>query len=80
MNGNFNKKYDAVVWEYDDDALQTWKDGKTGYPFVDAGMRQLAQEGWMHNRLRMCGKTGFFSKSPVLKLSESMVHVQLQCS
>lgn len=33
--------------------LQAWKDGRTGYPFVDAGMRQLKAEGWMHNRVRM---------------------------
>lgn len=65
MNRNFNTKYDGVVWEYDDDSLQAWKDGKTGYPFVDAGMRQLAAEGWMHNRLRMCGQ------SLLLKIVES---------
>jgi deoxyribodipyrimidine photo-lyase len=33
--------------------LQAWKEGRTGYPFVDAGMRQMLQEGWMHNRVRM---------------------------
>lgn len=38
----------------DDDAMfEAWRQGRTGYPFVDAGMRQLAAEGWMHNRLRM---------------------------
>lgn len=41
--------------EYDDapDLVQAWKDGRTGYPIVDAGMRQLLEEGWMHNRVRM---------------------------
>ncbi|HEX2892640.1 MAG TPA: deoxyribodipyrimidine photo-lyase [Marmoricola sp.] len=40
---------------YDDpgDALDAWRDGRTGYPLVDAGMRQLLHEGWMHNRVRM---------------------------
>jgi deoxyribodipyrimidine photo-lyase len=41
--------------EYDDDAelMESWKQGRTGYPIVDAGMRQLLHEGWMHNRVRM---------------------------
>ncbi|MEZ5094042.1 deoxyribodipyrimidine photo-lyase [Nocardioides sp.] len=41
--------------DYDDpgEQLQAWKDGRTGYPIVDAGMRQLARTGWMHNRVRM---------------------------
>ncbi len=37
----------------DPDALAVWKEGRTGYPLVDAGMRQLRAEGWMHNRVRM---------------------------
>ena len=41
------------VWADDDDAITAWKDGRTGYPIVDAGMRQLRLEGWMHNRARM---------------------------
>ncbi len=40
-------------WRYDDDALQHWQDGFTGVPIVDAGMRQLREEGWMHNRARL---------------------------
>lgn len=40
-------------WREDAEALQAWKDGLTGYPIVDAGMRQLAREGWMHNRARL---------------------------
>ena len=36
-----------------DDALAAWREGRTGYPFVDAGMRQLRAEGWVHNRVRM---------------------------
>jgi deoxyribodipyrimidine photo-lyase len=41
------------AWHEDDDALQAWRDGRTGIPIVDAGMRQLAAEGFMHNRARM---------------------------
>ena len=40
-------------WRDDEADLQRWKDGRTGYPVVDAGMRQLAGEGWMHNRARL---------------------------
>ncbi|HEX8629434.1 MAG TPA: deoxyribodipyrimidine photo-lyase [Catenuloplanes sp.] len=40
-------------WRYDTDALHAWQDGDTGVPVVDAGMRQLHQEGWMHNRARL---------------------------
>ena len=40
-------------WRDDAEALAAWKEGRTGYPLVDAGMRQLASEGWMHNRARL---------------------------
>jgi deoxyribodipyrimidine photo-lyase len=40
-------------WDTDEDHLRAWKAGRTGYPIVDAGMRQLACEGWMHNRARL---------------------------
>jgi deoxyribodipyrimidine photo-lyase len=40
-------------WRRDDDAIAAWKAGRTGYPLVDAGMRQLQAEGWMHNRARL---------------------------
>jgi len=40
-------------WRRDDAAAQAWRDGRTGYPIIDAGMRQLQQEGWMHNRARL---------------------------
>jgi deoxyribodipyrimidine photo-lyase len=46
-------EYDAVSWRDDADEFQAWKDGATGYPIVDAGMRQLLHTGWMHNRVRM---------------------------
>ena len=40
-------------WREDDDALAAWREGRTGIPVVDAGLRQLAAEGWMHNRARL---------------------------
>lgn len=42
-----------VVWRNDPDDFAAWRDGQTGYPVVDAAMRQMAQSGWMHNRARM---------------------------
>ena len=49
----FIERYNDIVWENRDDYFEAWKEGKTGYPIVDAGMRQLKQTGWMHNRVRM---------------------------
>jgi hypothetical protein len=42
-----------IAWRHDRDGLKAWRAGRTGYPVVDAGMRQLAATGWMHNRARM---------------------------
>jgi deoxyribodipyrimidine photo-lyase len=48
--------YDAIEWRDDPSEIEAWKSGRTGIPVVDAGMRQLLQTGWMHNRARMiCG-------------------------
>ncbi len=49
----FNKKYKEVQWYDNKELFNAWCEGKTGYPLVDAAMRQLNQTGWMHNRLRM---------------------------
>lgn len=46
-------EYDRIEWENDESQFVAWTEGRTGYPIVDAGMRQLAAEGWMHNRVRM---------------------------
>lgn len=46
-------KFSAFPWTPDDQKLQAWQRGQTGYPIVDAGMRELWQTGWMHNRVRM---------------------------
>jgi deoxyribodipyrimidine photo-lyase len=53
---NLNKQYDQMPWERGktaDENFLAWCQGRTGFPFVDAGMRQLLAEGWMHNRVRM---------------------------
>ncbi len=50
---NFNISFDRFPWASDDKALDAWQKGMTGYPIVDAGMRELYQTGWMHNRVRM---------------------------
>jgi deoxyribodipyrimidine photo-lyase len=47
------EKYSDFPWEYDQSVLKRWQQGKTGYPIVDAGMRELYETGWMHNRVRM---------------------------
>lgn len=49
----WNKRFTNFAWQQDDAALDRWKHGQTGYPIVDAGMRELWQTGWMHNRVRM---------------------------
>lgn len=46
-------KYDGVEWRNDDANFAAWCEGRTGYPYIDAAMRQLAETGWMHNRARM---------------------------
>ena len=51
--GAFKREYDALEFDQRPDLLAAWQDGRTGYPLVDAAMRQLAQTGFMHNRLRM---------------------------
>jgi deoxyribodipyrimidine photo-lyase len=50
---NFKSEYDGLRWRNDQDEFEAWKAGRTGYPIVDAGMRQLRETGWMHNRARM---------------------------
>lgn len=52
-NQSFKAKYDAIQWRNNEQEFQLWCEGKTGYPIVDAGMRQLNETGYMHNRVRM---------------------------
>ncbi|MGM0934146.1 MAG: cryptochrome/photolyase family protein [Bacteroidota bacterium] len=53
LTNAFKKKYDRIEWRNNEDEYEKWKTGKTGYPLVDAGMRQLKESGFMHNRVRM---------------------------
>jgi deoxyribodipyrimidine photo-lyase len=50
---NYDRKFDRMEHDTEDGRFQAWCEGRTGYPIVDAGMRQLLAEGWMHNRVRM---------------------------
>ena len=50
---SFRPEYDAILWDDRDDLFAAWREARTGYPLVDAAMRQLNQTGYMHNRLRM---------------------------
>lgn len=49
----FKLETDKIPWDYNQELLRKWQEGLTGFPIVDAAMRQLNQTGWMHNRLRM---------------------------
>jgi len=53
MGHNFNELGNAIAWHNNPHQFSAWCEGRTGYPLVDAAMRQLNQTGWMHNRLRM---------------------------
>jgi deoxyribodipyrimidine photo-lyase len=53
VNHAFRRKYDALRWESDETSFRAWREGRTGYPLVDAAMRELIAAGVMHNRLRM---------------------------
>jgi deoxyribodipyrimidine photo-lyase len=60
-------------WRDDPDALEAWKRGRTGFPLVDAGMRQLLQEGWMHNRARLIAGS-FLTKHLSINWREGAAH------
>jgi|TARA_B100001093_G_scaffold430284_2_gene425925 deoxyribodipyrimidine photo-lyase len=53
LKGNLRKDFDKFPWQVNAKHLKAWKGGMTGYPIVDAGMRELYETGWMHNRVRM---------------------------
>ena len=61
VSNNFKNLYDDIVWRNDEKEFLRWCRGETGYPIVDAGMRQLNQTGYMHNRVRMI-TSGFLCK------------------
>jgi deoxyribodipyrimidine photo-lyase len=74
----YRREYDALEWNDDPEALAAWCEGRTGYPIVDAGMRQLVATGWMHNRLRMV-VASFLTKDLLLdwRLGEDFFFRQL---
>lgn len=53
LTRSYRPEYDALEWDDDPAHFEAWCEGRTGYPFVDAAMRQLTATGWMHNRARM---------------------------
>jgi deoxyribodipyrimidine photo-lyase len=53
VSANLRREYIGIEWRDDHEEFAAWKTGHTGYPLVDAGMRQLLETGWMHNRVRM---------------------------
>ena len=61
VDRSFKKKYDNIPWRNNEKEFALWCKGETGYPIVDAGMRQLNETGWMHNRVRMI-VAGFLTK------------------
>lgn len=61
VTNNFRSKYDGIVWRNDEAEFEKWCNGETGYPMVDAGMKQLNATGYMHNRVRMV-TAGFLCK------------------
>jgi len=65
VDGSFRPSYDRIEWESNEQHFNAWCRGETGYAIVDAGMRQLNETGWMHNRVRMI-VASFFTKHLLL--------------
>jgi deoxyribodipyrimidine photo-lyase len=63
----------GMTWRSSDDELQAWKQGRTGVPWIDAGMRQLLEEGWMHNRVRMA-VASYLTKNLLIDWREGEAH------
>ena len=73
VSSNFKEYENGLEWQDDPEELLAWKEGRTGYPIVDAGMRQLLQEGYMHNRLRMI-VASFLTKDLLVDWREGYDH------
>ncbi len=75
--GNRRAEYDArfsgMRWRDDPDSLEAWRQGRTGVPWIDAGMRQLLAEGWMHNRVRMA-VASYLTKNLLIDWREGESH------
>jgi deoxyribodipyrimidine photo-lyase len=74
---NYSGQYNRVVWRDAPDDLEAWKQGMTGYPVVDAAMRQLNTIGWMHNRARMI-TASFLTKDLLIDWREGELYF-MQC-
>jgi deoxyribodipyrimidine photo-lyase len=70
---NYKDYENPIDWREDDAELQAWKEGMTGYPIIDAGMRQLREEAYMHNRVRMA-VASFLTKDLMLDWREGYAH------
>ncbi|MEL6405328.1 MAG: deoxyribodipyrimidine photo-lyase [Chloroflexota bacterium] len=73
LERDFVDTYETMQWDDDDEMLQAWKDGMTGYPVVDAAMRQLKAIGWMPNRARMI-VASFLTKDLLIHWKHGDVH------
>ncbi len=71
--GNFNATYDNLEWQHDPEGLAAWKEGQTGYPVIDAAMRQLKAVGWLPNRVRMI-VSSFLTKDQLIDWREGERH------
>ena len=68
-----DERFRAMRWRDDPDSLGAWKRGETGVPYIDAGMRQLLAEGWMHNRVRMA-VASYLTKNLLIDWREGEAH------
>ena len=69
----FQERFRGMSWRDDEESLAAWKRGETGVPWIDAGMRQLLAEGWMHNRLRMA-TASYLTKNLLIDWREGEAH------
>ena len=75
----FKPEYDRIKWLNDEKQFEAWCEGKTGFPLVDAGMRELNATGYMHNRLRMITGSNVAARTgdaPVLGPENRLLHRQ----
>lgn len=72
-HGAFLTKYNDLAWEYNNAAFKAWQEGQTGYPFIDAAMRELNASGFMHNRARMA-VAGFLTKDLLIDWRKGYDH------
>lgn len=77
FTNSFTKKYDNLSWSSHEAHLQAWKSGQTGFPIVDAGMRELNQTGFMHNRVRMI-TASFLTKDLHISWKQGEAHFAAQ--